>query len=125
MGIAAFFGALMNMSFMLAGSASTNPVLFFLAVALILGWQVAGYYGADRFHPADHRRPGGPASSSSAAPSSRRRPTSRLARQRRHAAPPPPPATRRGHPHASAASPRPERREGRGDDGRRGHRAVC
>jgi len=48
-GIAAFFGELMNMSFMLAGSASTNPVLFFLAVALILGWQVAGYYGADRF----------------------------------------------------------------------------
>ena len=48
-GIAAFFGALMNMSFMLAGSASTNPVLFFLAVFLMLGWQVAGYYGADRF----------------------------------------------------------------------------
>ncbi len=48
-GVAAFFGALMNMSFMLAGSASTNPVLFFLAVMLILGWQVAGYYGADRF----------------------------------------------------------------------------
>jgi thiosulfate dehydrogenase [quinone] large subunit len=48
-GIAAFCGALMNMSFMLAGSASTNPVLFGLAVLLILGWQVAGYYGADRF----------------------------------------------------------------------------
>jgi thiosulfate dehydrogenase [quinone] large subunit len=48
-GIAAFFGALMNMSFMLAGTTSTNPVLFFLAVALMLGWQVAGYYGADRF----------------------------------------------------------------------------
>ena len=48
-GIAAFFGALMNMSFMLAGSASTNPVLFFLAVGLMLAWQVAGYYGADRF----------------------------------------------------------------------------
>ena len=48
-GIAAFFGALMNLSFMLAGSASTNPVLFFLAVLLMLGWQVAGYYGADRF----------------------------------------------------------------------------
>ena len=48
-GIAAFFGALMNMSFMLAGSASTNPVLFFLAILLMLGWQVAGYYGADRF----------------------------------------------------------------------------
>ena len=37
------------MSFMLAGTASTNPVLFVLAVALMLGWQVAGYYGADRF----------------------------------------------------------------------------
>lgn len=48
-GIAAFFGALMNMSFMLAGTASTNPVLFVLAVLLMLGWQVAGYYGADRF----------------------------------------------------------------------------
>ena len=48
-GIAAFFGALMNMSFMLAGSASTNPVMFFLAIGLMLAWQVAGYYGADRF----------------------------------------------------------------------------
>ena len=48
-GIAAFFGALMNMSFMLAGSASTNPVMFLLAIALMLAWQVAGYYGADRF----------------------------------------------------------------------------
>jgi len=47
-GIAAFFGALMNMNFMLAGSASTNPVLFFLAVGLILAWKVAGYYGLDR-----------------------------------------------------------------------------
>jgi thiosulfate dehydrogenase [quinone] large subunit len=47
-GIAAFFGALMNMNFMLAGSASTNPVLFFLAVGLMLAWKVAGYYGLDR-----------------------------------------------------------------------------
>ena len=47
-GIAAFFGATMNMSFMLAGSASTNPVLFFLAVGLILAWKVAGFYGLDR-----------------------------------------------------------------------------
>ena len=36
-GFAAFFGALMNMSFLLAGSASVNPVLFTLAVGLILG----------------------------------------------------------------------------------------
>lgn len=48
-GIAAFFGALMNFNFMLAGSASTNPVLFALAVALILAWKVAGYYGLDRY----------------------------------------------------------------------------
>jgi thiosulfate dehydrogenase (quinone) large subunit len=48
-GIAAFFGALMNMSFLLAGSASTNPVLFTLAIGVILAWRVAGYYGVDRY----------------------------------------------------------------------------
>jgi thiosulfate dehydrogenase [quinone] large subunit len=48
-GIAAFFGALMNMSFLLAGSASVNPVLFTLAIGLILAWRVAGYYGLDRY----------------------------------------------------------------------------
>jgi thiosulfate dehydrogenase [quinone] large subunit len=48
-GIAAFFGALMNMSFLLAGSASSNPVLFTFAIGLILAWKVAGYYGVDRW----------------------------------------------------------------------------
>lgn len=48
-GIAAFFGALMNLCFMLAGSASTNPVLFTLAILLMLAWQVAGFWGLDRF----------------------------------------------------------------------------
>ena len=48
-GIAAFFGATMNMSFLLAGSASTNPVLFALEIGLILAWKVAGYYGLDRW----------------------------------------------------------------------------
>jgi thiosulfate dehydrogenase [quinone] large subunit len=48
-GFAAFFGALMNMSFLLAGSASTNPVMFTLAVGLILAWRVAGHYGLDRY----------------------------------------------------------------------------
>ena len=48
-GFAAFFGAMMNMSFLLAGSASTNPVLFTLAIGLILAWKVAGYYGVDRW----------------------------------------------------------------------------
>jgi thiosulfate dehydrogenase [quinone] large subunit len=48
-GIAAFFGATMNMSYMLAGSASTNPIMFAMAVGLILAWRVAGYYGLDRY----------------------------------------------------------------------------
>lgn len=48
-GFAAFFGALMNFSFMLAGSASTNPVLFLCAVLLILAWKVAGHVGVDRW----------------------------------------------------------------------------
>jgi thiosulfate dehydrogenase (quinone) large subunit len=48
-GIAAFFGALMNWNFMMAGSASTNPMLFIIAISLILAWKVAGYIGVDYF----------------------------------------------------------------------------
>ena len=48
-GIAAFFGGFMNWNFMMAGSASTNPLLFACGVGLVLAWKVAGYYGADRF----------------------------------------------------------------------------
>jgi thiosulfate dehydrogenase [quinone] large subunit len=48
-GIAAFFGATMNMSFLLAGSASTNPIMFTFAIGLMLAWKVAGYYGVDRY----------------------------------------------------------------------------
>jgi thiosulfate dehydrogenase [quinone] large subunit len=48
-GIAAFFGTVMNMSFMLAGTASTNPVLFGLTVFIILAWKVAGWFGLDRY----------------------------------------------------------------------------
>jgi thiosulfate dehydrogenase (quinone) large subunit len=48
-GIAAFFGAFMNMSFLLAGSASTNPIMFTMAIGLMLAWKVAGYYGVDRW----------------------------------------------------------------------------
>lgn len=48
-GLAAFFGALMNMSFLLAGSGSSNPVMFTLAIGLMLAWKVAGYYGVDRY----------------------------------------------------------------------------
>ncbi|MEZ4680406.1 MAG: DoxX family membrane protein [Caldilineaceae bacterium] len=48
-GIAAFFGALLNWNFMMAGSASSNPVLFALAIGIILAWKVAGYIGLDFF----------------------------------------------------------------------------
>jgi thiosulfate dehydrogenase [quinone] large subunit len=47
-GIAAFFGTLMNFNFQLAGSASTNPVLFGLGVFLVIAWKTAGYVGLDR-----------------------------------------------------------------------------
>ncbi|HEU5317150.1 MAG TPA: DoxX family membrane protein [Chloroflexota bacterium] len=46
-GIAAFFGGLMNFNFMLAGSASSNPLLFAMAIGLMLAWKVAGHYGLD------------------------------------------------------------------------------
>ena len=48
-GIAAFFGALMNWNFMVAGTASTNPVLIVLSILLILAWKTAGWWGADRW----------------------------------------------------------------------------
>ena len=48
-GLAAAGGLLMNMSFMLAGTTSTNPVLALLAIVLILAWKNAGYIGLDRF----------------------------------------------------------------------------
>ena len=47
-GIAAFFGTMMNFNFQLAGTASTNPVLFGLGVLLVLAWKVAGWWGLDR-----------------------------------------------------------------------------
>ena len=39
----------MNMSFLMAGTVSTNPVLFFAGILLILAWKNAGYLGIDRF----------------------------------------------------------------------------
>lgn len=48
-GIAAFFSAFMNFNFMLAGSASINPVLFLGALILIFAWKTAGFIGADYF----------------------------------------------------------------------------
>lgn len=48
-GIAAAGGLTMNMSFMLAGTASTNPLLAILGILLILAWKNAGYFGVDRY----------------------------------------------------------------------------
>ena len=48
-GVAALFGCLMNFNYMLAGSASTNPVLFLAALGVVAAWKVAGYHGLDRF----------------------------------------------------------------------------
>lgn len=47
-GIAAFFGAFMNWNFMMAGTASTNPLMFLFSFGLILAWKVAGQVGLDR-----------------------------------------------------------------------------
>lgn len=48
-GFAALAGITMNFNFMLAGSASTNPVLFLLGILLLLGWKVSGRIGVDRW----------------------------------------------------------------------------
>lgn len=48
-GIAAFFGAFLNWNFLMAGTASSNGFLFPIAIALMLAWKVAGWYGLDRW----------------------------------------------------------------------------
>ncbi len=46
-GIAAFFGGFMNWNFMMAGSASSNPLLFVISLGLIMAWKVSGNIGLD------------------------------------------------------------------------------
>jgi thiosulfate dehydrogenase [quinone] large subunit len=48
-GIAAFGGALMNYNYLLAGTISSNPVLFLLELFILAGWKVAGWWGLDRW----------------------------------------------------------------------------
>jgi len=48
-GIAAFFGSTMNISYLLAGAVSTNPILFAIATWLVLAWKTAGWWGLDRW----------------------------------------------------------------------------
>lgn len=48
-GIASFLGAFLNWNFMMAGSASINPLMFVFTILLILAWKTAGWYGLDRW----------------------------------------------------------------------------
>ena len=47
-GVAAVFGGFMNANFLLAGTVSSNPVLFLIAIGVAMAWRVAGHYGLDR-----------------------------------------------------------------------------
>ncbi len=47
--IAAFFGGFMNWNFIMAGSASTNGMLFAIATWLVLAWRTSGWIGLDRW----------------------------------------------------------------------------
>lgn len=47
-GIAAFFGGFMNFNYLLAGTVSTNPMMFLVAGLLVLAWKTAGWLGLDR-----------------------------------------------------------------------------
>ena len=48
-GIAAFFGSIMNINYLLAGTVSSNPILFAIATWLVLAWKTAGWWGLDRW----------------------------------------------------------------------------
>lgn len=48
-GIVAFLGAVLNFSFVFAGSAGVNPAMILVSVLLILAWRNAGWWGLDRW----------------------------------------------------------------------------
>ncbi|HVP20604.1 MAG TPA: DoxX family membrane protein [Anaerolineaceae bacterium] len=48
-GVAAFFGSFMNANYLLAGTVSTNPILFIIATWLVLSWKTAGWIGLDHW----------------------------------------------------------------------------
>jgi hypothetical protein len=48
-GIVAFFGSFMNLSYLLAGSVSIDPILFTIAILLLLAWKTADWWGLDRW----------------------------------------------------------------------------
>jgi thiosulfate dehydrogenase [quinone] large subunit len=48
-GVAAFGGSFLNWNFIMAGSASTNGLMFAIATLLVLAWKTGGYIGLDRY----------------------------------------------------------------------------
>ncbi len=48
-GIAAGFGVLINLNYLLAGTVSINPVLGMFGLFLVFSWRVCGWIGGDRF----------------------------------------------------------------------------
>ena len=48
-GVAALTGAFLTFNFQLTGAATVNPLLFAIALLVILGWKVAGWIGVDRW----------------------------------------------------------------------------
>ena len=48
-GLTAFVGGFLNWSYMMAGSASVNPMFLVLSVFLIMAWKVSGFIGVDYF----------------------------------------------------------------------------
>lgn len=48
-GLAAFGGGFLNWNFVMAGTASTNGLLFAIATWLVLAWKTAGWIGLDRW----------------------------------------------------------------------------
>lgn len=47
--VALLAGAFMNLNYMLAGSTSSNPVMYTVAILLLIAGMAAYYYGMDRF----------------------------------------------------------------------------
>ena len=48
-GIAAGFGVLMNLNYLLAGTVSINPILGVFGLFLVISWRVCGWIGVDRW----------------------------------------------------------------------------
>jgi thiosulfate dehydrogenase [quinone] large subunit len=47
-GISAFFGVLMNVGFLLAGTVSVNPQWLLMGILLMIAWRESGWFGIDR-----------------------------------------------------------------------------